>query len=60
MAIRAPDGANNDDNDNGDDENDVHYSSRSLFSPLLSFVHSPDWLSYNITNQLGFTCYQDI
>ena len=34
-------------------------SSPPLSRLALSFVHSADWLSYNITNQLGFRWYQD-
>ena len=58
-----------DDNDDGDfdhgeddvddeDDDDVVHPPLSVSRLTLSFVHSADWLSYNITNQLGVRFYQ--
>ena len=46
-----------DDDEDGDD--DVVHPPLSFSRLALSFVHSADWLSYNITNQLRFSCYQE-
>ena len=52
------DDVDHEDDDDDEDADDVVHPPLSVSRLTLSFVHSADWLSYNITNQLGVRFYQ--